>query len=226
VRVGVGGEGAPGTASAEEQPSGSSDVAERIRAAILAGEFAPGQRLVESELSAMFEASRGTVRSALIDLTHAGLIERIANVGARVRSVSVDEAIAITEVRMVVEGLCAAKAAERITDAEAAELRDLGRRMTDAVRQGEMMVYSQLNGTLHDRICEISAQPVAAEVLSNLRARNVKHQFRLALRPGRPQMSLPEHLAIIDELCARSPEGAERAARRHVASVIDALREG
>ncbi len=201
-------------------------IAERIRLAILEGEFVPGQRLVEAELSAMYDASRSTVRSALIDLTHAGLVERIANVGARVRSVGVDEATAITEVRLVVEGLCAAKAAERITDVQAAELRELGRRMTEAVRQGEMMLYSQLNGGLHDRICEISAQPVAAEVLNNLRARNVRHQFRLALRPGRPQRSLPEHLAIIDEICARSPEGAERAARRHIASVIDALREG
>jgi len=216
--AGAAGEGLP-------EPPEVRSVADRNRSAILAGEFAPGQRLVEAELSTMYDASRGTVRSALIDLTHAGLVERIANVGARVRSVSVDEAIAITEVRMVVEGLCAAKAAERITDAEAAELRDLGRRMTDAVRQGEMMVYSQLNTTLHDRICDIAAQPVAAEVLANLRARNVRHQFRLALRPGRPQMSLPEHLAIIDEVCARSPEGAERAARRHVASVIEALRD-
>jgi len=221
VRTRVDDQAAPGT----DEPGGSAAVAERIRAAILAGEFAPGQRLVEAELSAMYDASRGVVRAALIDLTHAGLVERIANVGARVRSVSIEEAIAITEVRMVVEGHCAAKAAERITDAEAAELRELGRRMSEAVRQGEMMVYSQLNTRLHDRICEIAAQPVAAEVLGNLRARNVRHQFRLALRPGRPQMSLPEHLAIIDELCARSPEGAERAARRHVASVIDALRD-
>lgn len=201
------------------------DVAERIRAAILAGDFAPGQRLVEAELCEMFHASRGTVRSVLIDLAHEGIVERIANRGARVRAVSLDEAIAITEVRMVVEGLCAAKAAERITDAEIAELRALGQRMQEAVRAGEVLTYSQLNSTLHDRIRDIGTQPVAAEVLVNLRARNVRHAFRLALRPGRPQVSLPEHLAIIDELCARSPDGAERAVRRHLASVISALRD-
>lgn len=199
-------------------------VADLIRANILSGDFAPGQRLVESELSETFDSSRGAVRSALIDLSHEGLVERIANRGARVRTVSVEEAVALTEVRMVVEGLCAAKAAENITDDQIDGLRDIGRRMQDAVRNGEIMVYSQLNTALHDRICEISDQPAAAEVLSNLRARNVRHQFRLALRPGRPHVSLPEHLAIIDEVCARSPDGAERAARRHVASVIEALR--
>jgi DNA-binding GntR family transcriptional regulator len=195
----------------------------RIRAAILAGTFAPGQRLVEAELSDMFQSSRGVVRSALVDLSHEGLVERIANRGARVRSISLDEAVAITEVRMVVEGLCAAKAAEKITDSQIAELRDIGRRMQEAVRDGAVMAYSALNTSLHDRIRDISQQPVAATVLANLLARNVKFQFQLALRPGRPNISLPEHLAIIDEVCAKSPEGAERAARRHVASVIAAL---
>lgn len=84
-------------------------VADLIQANILSGDFAPGQRLVESELSETFNSSRGAVRSALIDLTHEGLVERIANRGARVRTVSVEEAVALTEVRMVVEGLCAAK---------------------------------------------------------------------------------------------------------------------
>jgi DNA-binding GntR family transcriptional regulator len=209
-----------------DEPIGRVDpVADRIRATILAGDFVPGQRLVEAELSDQFGASRGAVRSALLQLDHEGLVERVANRGARVRAVSVDEAVAITEVRMVVEGLCAAKAAENVTDSDIADLREIGRRMQDAVRSGEIVVYSQLNTALHDRVRELADQPVATEVLSRLLARNVRHQFRLALRPGRPQVSLPEHLAIIDEICARSPEGAERAARRHVASVIDALRD-
>jgi DNA-binding GntR family transcriptional regulator len=201
-----------------------SAVVDAIRSSILAGDFAPGQRLIEAELSAELQASRGTVRAALIDLAHEGLVERIANRGARVRTVTAEEAVAITEVRMVVEGLCAAKAAERITDDEIHELRTLGRSMQAAVADGEVVRYSQLNQELHNRIREISAQPVAADVLTRLRAQNVRHQFRLALRPGRPQVSLPEHLAIIDEVCARNPEAAERAIRRHLTSVIEALR--
>jgi DNA-binding GntR family transcriptional regulator len=214
------------SAMSDAEPAGRSDaVADRIRATILAGDFVPGQRLVEAELSDTFGASRGAVRAALLQLDHEGLIERVANRGARVRAVSVEEAVAITEVRMVVEGLCAAKAAENVTDADIADLREIGRRMQEAVRSGEIVVYSQLNTALHDRVRELADQPVATEVLGRLLARNVRHQFRLALRPGRPQVSLPEHLAIIDEICARSPEGAERAARRHVASVIEALRD-
>ena len=80
-----------------------------LRDAIVDGEFAPNQRLVEADLSERFGASRGNVRSALLELTAEGLVERVQNRGARVRAVSLTEAIEITEVRMVLEGLCAAQ---------------------------------------------------------------------------------------------------------------------
>ena len=55
-------------------------------------------------------------------------------------------------------------------------------------------------------------------------AQIVRHQFRLSLRPGRPQVSLPEHLAIVNAIVNRDPAAAEAAARAHLGSVIDALR--
>jgi DNA-binding GntR family transcriptional regulator len=210
------------TSAADEQ-DGDRTTVDLLRDAILAGEFEPGARLVEAELSQRFGASRGTVRGALVELEHEGLVERLVNRGARVRAVTLREAIEITEVRLAVEGLCAAKAAERITDSEITELRALGEEMKAAVASGDVTTYSGLNQRLHGRMREISAQPVASAVLSRLRAQNVRHQFALATRPGRPQVSLPEHLAIIDELCARSPDGAERAVRRHISSVLEAL---
>ena len=209
----------PGPDKAGSQAS----VVRGIRQAIMAGDFVPGQRLVEAELTESFGASRSTVRAALSDLTHEGLLERIVNRGARVRVVSVAEALQITEVRTAVEGLCAAKAAEHVTDGEAAELRGIGTAMQAAVGQGDVVGYSQLNQRLHDLVIAISDQQVAAEVLSRLRARNVRHQFRLAFRSGRPQVSLPEHLAIIDAVAGRDPQAAEAAMRAHLRSVINAL---
>jgi len=201
------------------------DVVEAVRRAILAGDLMPGQRLVEAELSESLSASRGAVRAALIDLTHEGLVERIANRGARVRVVSVAEALQITEVRMALEGLCGAKAAQNVTDAQADGLRELGRRMQAAVDGGDVVGYSQLNQQLHEAVITLAGQDVAAEILARLRARNVRHQFRLAFRPGRPQASLPQHLAIIDAVCDRDPAAAEAAVRAHLTSVIVALQE-
>jgi DNA-binding GntR family transcriptional regulator len=211
---------------AEDAPGvGSVPVVEAIRDAITRGEFVPDQRLVEADLSERFSASRSAVRSALLQLTNEGLVERVQHRGARVRAVSLDEAIEITEVRMVVEGLCAAKAAERVSESEAAELRAIGTRMTQAVAEGDVLGYSEANQLLHRRIRELSGQTTAAGVLERLRAQSVRHQFGLAMQPGRPAVSLPEHQAIIDAICAHDPQAAEQAARGHLTSVVDALRK-
>ena len=66
---------------------------------------------------------------------------------------------------------------------------------------------------------------VAAGLLERLHAQLVRHQFRLALRAGRPQVSLREHLAIIEAVCNRRQEEAGEAAQNHLRSVIGALRE-
>jgi DNA-binding GntR family transcriptional regulator len=196
---------------------------ERIRRAILAGDMAPGQRLVEEELAGTLGVTRASLRAALFDLVTEGLVERIPNRGARVRVITIGEAVAITECRMALEGLCAAKAAERVTDVQAARLRLLGEEMERCVADGEPLKYSALNTQLHGLIREISGQAVAAGLLERLNGQLVRHQFQLSLRPGRPQASLPEHLAIISAIAGRRPAEAEEAARRHLRSVITAL---
>jgi len=195
----------------------------RLRQAIMAGDMAPGQRLVEEELAAMLGVTRASLRAALFDLTAEGLVERIPNRGARVRAVTLDEAVAITECRMALEGLCAAKAAERVTEPEAARLRQLGEDLERRVADGEPLKYSALNHELHRLVREISGQAVAADLLERLNGQLVRHQFQLSLRPGRPQASLPEHLAIIAAIVGRRPAEAEEATRRHLRSVISAL---
>jgi DNA-binding GntR family transcriptional regulator len=195
----------------------------RLRQAILAGDMAPGQRLVEEELAATLGVTRASLRAALFDLAAEGLVERIPNRGARVRAVTLDEAIAITECRMALEGLCAAKAAERVTEPDAARLRQIGEEMERSVAEGELLKYSALNHELHRLVREISGQTVASGLLERLNGQLVRHQFQLSLRPGRPQASLPEHLAIVAAVAGRRPAEAEAAIRRHLGSVISAL---
>jgi DNA-binding GntR family transcriptional regulator len=198
-------------------------VVDAIRDAIADGEFAANQRLIESDLSERFGASRGNVRTALVQLSSEGLVERMQNRGARVRAVSLAEAIEITEVRMALEGLCAAKATERLTDEDRDRLRSIGAGMQDAVAAGDLLGYSDLNRQLHSLIRTLGGQATAQIILERLRGQNVRHQFRLAMLPGRAAVSLPQHLEIIDALCAGDPQAAETAVRRHLQSVIDTL---
>ncbi|AGL17313.1 transcriptional regulator, GntR family protein [Actinoplanes sp. N902-109] len=201
-----------------------SDVLDELRAAILRGEYAPRQRLIEAELTEQYRTSRFVLRNALTRLSDEGLVELQPNRGARVREISVAEAIEITEIRRAVEGLVAARAAERITDEQAAGLRELGDRMSAAVGNADMLRYSELNAQLHATVRAIAGHRSATKIITQLNGQMVRHQFRLSLVPGRPSVSLPEHLAIIEAVCTRDPAAADRAMQLHLTSVIDALR--
>lgn len=203
---------------------GRSAVCAGIRQALAAGDMVPGQRLVEQELSETFHVTRSAVREALQDLAGEGLVELVPRRGARVRVISVEEAVLITECRAALEAVCARRAAELVTDADRVALKEIGEEMRRAVADGERDVYSALNRRLHDFVAEVSGQQVAQALLDRLNGQMVRYQFRLALRPGRPAESLPQHLAIIDAIVAGDPLAAEAAARAHVDSVIEVLR--
>lgn len=200
-------------------------VAEQIRALILRGELVPNQRLVEAELAEQFGASRAAVRTALGELAVEGLIEREQNRGARVRVISFDEAIEIAEVRGALESLCARKAAAVVSDDEIAELNVIGEAMKQAVAGGDLGGYSAKNRELHARIHEISGQRTALSLIERLGAQSVRQQFALAMKPGRPSVSLGEHLAIIEAIGRRDAVAAEQAMVAHLTSVVDAMYE-
>jgi DNA-binding GntR family transcriptional regulator len=202
----------------------SRTVAERMRAAMVRGDYAPNQRLVEADLCEQYGASRAVVRSVLQELAADGLVEMQRNKGARVRAIPLAEAIEITEARMVLEGLAARKAAEHCSPEEAEELRGIGRDMRQACGRSELLAYSDHNARLHRRIREIARHATSASLIERLGAQVVRHQFRLSLQPGRPAVSLPQHERIIECVAARDPDAAEQAMRSHLSSVADALR--
>jgi DNA-binding GntR family transcriptional regulator len=207
-------------------PAASADIPARdaLRRAILEGVYLPGERLVEASLCEQFGTSRFIIRAALADLAAEGLVEVQRNKGAHVRKISIEEAVEITEVRMVLEGLVAARAATLVTDEQASELDEITLLMGRAVKAGEFRRYSDLNQRLHRLIQTIARHRTADRVIETMRAQLVRHQYTLSLLPGRPAESLPQHERIVEAIRARSPEAAEEAMRAHIASVIEALR--
>ena len=196
---------------------------DRLRAAILGGGFVPNQRLIEADICEQFGAPRAAVRETFKELAGEGLVEILRNKGARVRAVSKAEAIEITEVRMVLEGLSAAKAAERVTPEQAGELRRLVADMRDAVDRNDLDRYSELNAALHAKVREIAGHRTSAAIIERLGAQVARHRFRLARRPGRAAVSLPQHELIVAAIVARDPEAAQIAMQQHLRSVAEAL---
>lgn len=208
-----------------ESRTDTADVTDALRRAITAGDLAPNQRLVEADLMEMFEASRGAVRLALVNLANEGLVERIQHRGARVRAIDLEEALEIVELRAALESMCAARAAERVDQAGIERLEAIGERMRAAVDHGDAETYSECNQALHEAVYELSGMRVAPSIIGRLRAQNVRYRIRLAMHHDRPTVSLPEHLAIIDAIRAHDADAAAAAMRSHLTSVLRATRE-
>ena len=198
-------------------------ITDEIRRDILTGRFEPGDRLLEVPLAEHYECGRAAVRSALVELTSEGLVEREANRGATVRRISIAETIQITEARAALEGLIAAQAARNATSEDRAELEGIIDGMRAAVRDDRGRDYSGLNALLHRRLCEMSGHTIAAHLVANLRNRAAGHQYRLAVMPGRPGESLGQHAAIVGAVVAGDEAAAATAMREHLQSVIEVL---
>ncbi len=194
-----------------------------LRTAIIRGEYAPRQRLVEIELCERFNTSRFIARTALQELHADGLVEFQRNRGARVREISLAEAIEITQVRRLLEGYEAAQAARRVNNEQTKELRAIVKDMRAAVAAADPLRYSDLNHKLHGMVRDIAGNETCARLLRQLRDQTIRHSFSLALLPGRANVSLPQHEAIVVAVTAKNPDAAELAMHRHLESVLEAF---
>ncbi|WP_172328932.1 GntR family transcriptional regulator [Mangrovicoccus sp. HB161399] len=200
------------------------DVVEAIRGEIRASRLIPGQRLVEGELSELLGTSRATVRAALMDLAKEGLVERVANRGARVRVVGLDEALHMAEARLVVERLCVQRATERLSDAQIAEMRALLERLGELARSNDIQGFAAATNQIREIYLDAADQPVARGIISRLRDQMAGHTYRLTYRPGRPQATLPYWEALVSAFARRDAAAAGAAVEAHVANVRETMR--
>ncbi len=190
-----------------------------LRAGILSDRYSPGTHLIETELAQSLDVNRAVIRGALARLSLEGLVEKQRHRGARVRLVSPEEAFEIVEARAVLEGLAARRVAETGDQQLVRDLKRLSREMTDRLKVGDLLGYSEVNGQLHSRILRASGQTTVQRLVDSLSAQLVRYQYRTVLVPGRARESLQEHQNIVEAIAAGDAEGAERAMRKHLEKV-------
>jgi GntR family transcriptional regulator, vanillate catabolism transcriptional regulator len=147
----------------------------KLREMILAGEFAPGERVSELAVVEKLGISRTPVRLALNILQHEGFLQGQTGGGYRVREFSQQDVLDAIEIRGVLEGAAARLAAERRPSEEELDaLRQTCRELDTVVKQDMspdvLQRYSDLNGQFHDQLLALSRSPMLARSLSHVEA--------------------------------------------------------
>jgi len=136
-----------------EQPITSADKTFlQLRNEIVKGDVDAGSKLSEPELSAKFSVSRAVILEALNRLEACHLVERKANIGARVVALSQEGLMELYEVREALEGMAARLAADNMTDVEIESLNALLSTHFQTVQSGETYYQEAGDVDFHHRI--------------------------------------------------------------------------
>ena len=188
---------------------------ERLRAAILSGELAPGTPVIEAELATRLGASRTPVREALRRLESEGLLEPRGLRGSVVRALDAGEVECITEIREALESLAARRAARAIGAADLRKLATLLTAMRGAIDDaGEMERY---DAAFHDLILANAAGERLKRMLGEIREELVSYRSLSLSDPQRRRATIAEHEKILVALEAHDEDAAAHAIAAHIA---------
>jgi DNA-binding GntR family transcriptional regulator len=188
---------------------------ERILQRILDGEYAPGERIVESRLMKEYAVSQAPIREALRDLEAMRFVESEAHRGVRVRTITEKEMGEMYPVRAALEEVAGRAAAPQITDDRLAELEAEIEAMRAAARRGDMHAQLVHDARFHEVIFEAAGNGLLLEVWRSLHA-----EIRALITYLRVTVDMDEivdaHLPILAALRRRDPELAGKEMRHHI----------
>lgn len=214
----------PAPASAERSRGRTVDyIVSDMEEAIRSGRLALGQRLIEADMIRELSVSRGTLREALNRLSAAGLVEIVPNRGAVVRRLTRKEVADRFQIRIRLEGLAAALAAERLDEAGNRE-----RLLAAAGHAGDagspsIESYRLENYRLHGTIADISGNPELAAMVRQVWLPGQMVELRGSLDIDYYRQSAHDHRRIVDAILTKDTAAAEAAMRAHLEAGRDVI---
>ena len=194
-------------------------VLQRLRDAITAGYYRPGERLSERQLALQLGVSRTPVREALRHLEREGLV---CGPGLRVAPVSVERARQLYAVREPLELLAVRLVTERHSRTALLQIGEALQAAEAARQAGNLVALIQANKRFHYLLAAESGNPFLCDTLTSLQGHVGLMMATSLARPDRPAETLREHWAIYERMQEGDVEGAVAACREHLANALNA----
>ena len=191
-----------------------------MREDILSGKYHSNEALREKTIGDELGVSRTPVREALRQLELEGLVKIIPNKGAVVEGISQEDIKDIYEIRSRLEGLCAKRAAEHITQEQIDELEENIFLVDFHAQKGNYSQMLELDNRFHDILYEASKSRMLKQELSNFH-HYVQRVRKITLSmPERVVKSNNEHRQILEALKKHDQIQAEKLATDHMLRTI------
>ena len=191
-----------------------------IRDAIFAGEYSPGQRLVEDDLAESLGVSRNVVREAFWQLEAQGLIQSDDYKGKSVAALNAAEMAELIPLRILLESLAATWAAANIGRESAQALKTQVARFTAELPS--FSSYAEIDFELHEMIWQVAGNTRVAQMLDRIAGPMIALQAKV-YQPLLAEVVTKEiearegsHRRLVDAICAGNPAKARLAMQKHL----------
>ena len=192
-----------------------------VREALLCGQFKKGEWLTEHMLTQKLGVSRTPVRSALQRLAEDGLVSMTPNRGAVVIGIAKEDIVDIYRIRMRLEGLASAMAAEKITDEAKQKLSENVALFEFYVQRQDTEHIEELDTAFHSMIYEASGSRTLERILTDLHSNTKAYRSQSLCVPGRLARTLEEHKEILGAILTGNAEKAEKLTSAHIERAME-----
>ncbi len=190
-------------------------VFEKLESDILTGVYKRGDVITENELSTALSVSRTPIREAIRRLEQENLLKEISK-GHEVIGITFEDIMDIYDVRIAIEGKATRLCAERITDAEIEEMREVIELQEFYTLKNSADKIKGTDSRFHELIYKCSGSAIYDSILSNLH-RKIQLCRKVSVSSSdRAELAIKEHREIFNAICNRDMDLAEKLMIEHV----------
>jgi DNA-binding GntR family transcriptional regulator len=191
-------------------------VYERLKQAIIQGDFGPGSRVVESRLAGALGISRTPVREAIHKLEREGLLRQDLNRGFFVAGLGRADIEETFGIRGVLESYAARLAAIRHLEGDLQPLEEKLGDYQQCLDRGDLGPLPQINTEFHDLFYNLSRSPRLIKMINDLRDQIYRYRLVILKVKAMAELSNTDHRLMLEAMKDRDADGVEKLVREHI----------